>query len=238
VARSGTHAPDTPPDAVFSSFSSGPIMNYTGLIAFTASLELGKGGVIGGKQLNPPRNDLGIWLDDGGTQKLLARLGDHAPGLPDGAYFAGFSDLVLNNLGQVAFFGSAFLNNGTATPEYWKGIWATDRDGILRLIIRTGETIDVDNGPGVDLRTVSFPLYAAISGTDQYGGRSFNDLGQIAFLAALDGGATGQFVANLVAVPEPNMTPVLAVAILAAFRRSWKLRSRKDYWGRESLSTM
>ncbi len=224
IARGGDYAPGTPPDTVFDTLFS-PTMNEAGQIAFVGTLQIGKGGVIGGKQPEPPRNDSGIWIDDGSGLKLLARLGDHAPDLPDGAYFSGLSTPMLNNQGQAAFLGWAALNNGTATPNYWHGIWASDRAGKLRLVVRNGDMIDIDDGPGTDLRTIvelEFPggtgiydytHYYPFSGTDDGRGRSFNDSGQIAFLGRFSGG-NGVFVAEAVAVPEPNRLALVAIAIV------------------------
>jgi hypothetical protein len=58
----------------------------------------------------------------------------------------------------------------------------------LQLIARTGTQMDVDDGPGVDLRTIN-SLYF----------NSINDVGQVAFAAHFVGGLQGFFVSNAVA---------------------------------------
>ena len=77
------------------------------------------------------------------------------------------------------------------------GLWAEDVFGNLTLIVREGDQIDVDEGPLVDLRTVS-----RIEFSDFTSG--INDAGQIGFFATFTDGGQGIFVSNAVAVPEPT----------------------------------
>ncbi|NOZ41460.1 MAG: hypothetical protein GXP24_14725 [Planctomycetes bacterium] len=228
VARRGDQAPGTPVDATFSLIVSfnpeGPRLNDAGQTAFTALLNSGSGGV-------DSDSNSGIWSEGGGALDLVARKGSQAPGTPVGAVFGSsllppslipFSALSLNNAGQSAFLGSLKIGVGGVTEDNDQGIWAQNRDGVLQLIVREGDEIDVDDGPGVDLRTIErvFP------GSGQGG---FNDLGQLAFSAMFIDGTAGTFVSNLVAVPEPNSLILAAAAgLLGASASGYTCVFRKN----------
>jgi hypothetical protein len=95
------------------------------------------------------------------------------------------------------------------------GVWAEDLSGVLRLIVREGDTIDVDDGPGEDFRKV-LGLSVTLGGT-YVENDSFNNLGQLAFSADFGSGdSRGVFVSNLVAVPEPSAGILLTLAIMAS----------------------
>jgi hypothetical protein len=148
VARTGEHAPGTPlgvnydfiiPRTTSHDWQS-PALNDTGQIAFSARLTNGSGG---------------LWLYSPGGIALVALLGDHAPGTPDGVTFrrpdiAPFRYIQLNNAGQVAF-STALAGNGVDSTNNI-GIWATDRTSAMQLIARTGDLLEV--APG-DFRTIS-----------------------------------------------------------------------------------
>jgi len=80
-----------------------------------------------------------------------------------------------------------------------RGIWAEDSSGVLTLIAREGDEIDVDDGPGTDLRTIAALSFAG--GTGNQDGRlsEFNDLGQLAFMIQFTDNSDGIFVSDLVA---------------------------------------
>jgi hypothetical protein len=200
VIQGTVNAPGTSSGVTFDHYF-GPALNGQGRVAFAALL-------AGTATSN---NNKGIWAQSpSNTLTLVARTGILAPGVD--LLFTGLSDVVTFNVrGQVAFTGTA----GTS------GIWATDGLGILRLIIAGGSTIDVDNGPGIDLRTVS--TVAMIAGEQFNGGignedgqaSGFNDLGQLAFSATFTDGSRGIFVSDAVAVPEPNALCLFAILIVA-----------------------
>jgi hypothetical protein len=100
-------------------------------------------------------------------------------------------------------------------------IWATDLNGQLRLIVRTGDLFDVNDDPLVsDLRTISFLTFQEWSGNEDGRRSAFNDLGQLAFHASFTDGTSGIFVSNLVAVvPEPRTLVVSVATGLLALRR-------------------
>jgi hypothetical protein len=72
-----------------------------------------------------------------------------------------------------------------------EGIWATDRNGLLRLIVRKGDPVEV----------------------------AFNDRGQLAFGAGFTDGSSGIFISDLVAIPEPVSFALTgsALAVLILF---------------------
>lgn len=172
--RTGQQAPGLPAGVMFSEMPLSPWFNNQGHLAFN-------GRVTGGGVTSS--NNSGIWSDASGTLTLLARAGDPAPGVVPAMNFEQLiTAMDVNDLGQVAFY-AILVDAATPTLRYGS-IWAQDSEGVLQLIARSGEQIDVDNGPGVDLRT--------ISGLSL---NSINDVGQVAFTALADG-ADGFFVSN------------------------------------------
>jgi hypothetical protein len=64
----------------------------------------------------------------------------------------------------------------------------------LRLIVRAGDWIDVDEGPVTDLRQISQLGFAGQYGTGLSGYRGLNKLGQLAFNAQFTDGSSGVFI--------------------------------------------
>lgn len=207
VARQGIPAPGTDPGVTFqgigSSFGPG------GDVVIKASLT-GPG--------VESLNRLGIWTDAGGTLELVARSGDQAPGFPDGVPFQGFSIGRVNEAGQ--FLIQATVGDDPFLPGV-SGIWATDRNGDLQLIVAAGDVLEVAPGefrtvasasagigsPDAETRTMSF----------------FNARGEVLFGADFTDGTHGIFVSDRVAVPEPASAVLLALGglvLLAAIRFS------------------
>lgn len=145
-----------------------------------------------------PENNMALLSEGSGTGfEIVARSGSPVPGVAD----AVFQDLhrgstVFNNAGQLTF-GARISGPGISAAND-EGIWAQNHAGIVQLILREGMEIDVDDGSGVDLRTVS--------AFDGFGipHSNFNDLGQIAFAVNFTDGTSGIFVSNVAAVPEPT----------------------------------
>src|SRR5262249_3118000 len=153
-------------------------------------------------------NDYGIWSDSSGTLTLIAREGAQAPGTPDGVNFPGnfqdFGNPGLNDSGQTAF--SAGLTGAGVDASNDNGIWATDRTGVLQLIVREGDVLEV--APG-QFRTVATAFFRPhdLFGTSE----GFNNLGQVAFVANFTDGSSGIFVSDAVAVPEPQSIAIAAI---------------------------
>ena len=203
VALEGNPAPGADPGENFGTLSS-PVLNGAGQVAFWGRIE------------DPDRPDRpAIWSNVGGSGlELIAQQGDAAPGT-DRNFVAFDVNPMINGMGQVAFrafFDGPGLNN--------QGIWATDVNGQLQLIVRTGILFDVSNDPSIeDLRTVrSVSMVtdnssAPASGNEDSRRSSFNDSGQIAFKLefsskqGVSDDSAGIFVSNVVAVAEPDLQP-------------------------------
>jgi hypothetical protein len=206
VAREGDLAPGAPANRRFASFDD-PIMNADGHVTFRASL-LDSGGRTSGE---------GIWSDVHGYLDLVAGVGVPLPGA-SGTVFNEFSLPAMNSAGQIAFLASVPEGFGNINV----GIWATDSNGILQLIVRKGDVLQV--APG-DFRTISALGFVGNSGNDDGRPSGFNDKGQLAFVAAFTNGSSGVFVSNLVAVPEPSsLLLLLAMALVPAFGFRNRLR--------------
>jgi hypothetical protein len=220
LAQSGSRAPGTPAGIIFlggpgsgGTFSR-PVINNEGKVAFVANLsEEGMPNFVD--------FDRGIYSDLHGSLQLIVREGDQAPDLPLGVLI---DDLPLeppslNNLGQLAFAATLRRHVGGVTADNDAAIWAQDRNGDLRLVIRKGDSIDVDNGPDVDLRTVTSSLFLPGSGNQDGTPNFFNDLGQLVFRAEFSDGSAGVFVWSPFTIPEPaSLHLVVLVLSLSAAR--------------------
>ena len=117
VAREGATAPGT--TGVYSTFGA-PVINDDNQVAFWASLRSGIGGVT-------TDNNAGIWRDT----TRIAREGSTAGGT-SGALFSGFGIPILNNVGQVAYFGVLRDGNGVSSNNdagLWLGSTLIAREG-------------------------------------------------------------------------------------------------------------
>lgn len=222
IAREGDQAAELPPGIRYRTLfqypttlgpqDSLPSLNDAGQIAFVARLT--------GPAIDA-FNDTGIWRTDAADDhlQLIARTGQPAPDTPPGYSFLRLEAPQLNGAGRIAFRADI------ATPltrDYLdSGIWAEDAFGALRLIARTGDTIDVDPGPAEDFRTIRELYFTAASeggccGYAQPGSAaSFNERGQIAFRVVFTDSAEAILVSNLVAVPEPATAALASLFLIA-----------------------
>ena len=183
IAHEGDEVPGDADGATFNRFGF-PVFNDSGHTAFVGFL-------------SGPEIDFGtgaIYSNASGSLVEIAREGTPAPGAGS-AVFDFLSRPVLNTPGQIAFSsqlaGSDFSGNG---------IYATNLDGQLIEIARTGELFDVDDDPSVDdLRQIQSLGFFANIGDGNGGASPFNDQGQLAFQAFFTDGTAGVFVSNLVA---------------------------------------
>ena len=221
IERQGDPAPGAGAGVMFSSLSGGSswtaASGNSGDIAFFSYLR-GPGVDI--------TSDGSVWKYHNDSLQLVAKSGTPAPGFPAGTQFSSVLPPVMNNLGQIAFQG--VVRGGGDSPDAGThvGIWAEDAAGVLRLVIRDGDTIDVDPGPGVDLRTVAGvdlavndfgELRATARGASDQA-FALNDLGQIAFDVTFLDSSRAVIVSNLLAVPEPTGMALLIVGMLGGAR--------------------
>jgi hypothetical protein len=192
VARRGSPAPGTPEGVNFefslvfpNVFPLGPVLNDRGQIAFRANLT--GAGVTSA-------NNQGLWSGDVGSLSLVARTGEQAPGTPNTVLFSNLFRPALNSEGQLAF--RANLTGFGVTSSNNLGIWATDQDGAVQLIVRKGAALEV--APG-DSRFISDLGFVIDSGNSDGRASAFNDLGQLVFWAKFTNGTQGVFVSSAVA---------------------------------------
>ena len=201
VVQRGQPAPGTLPNMVYDRLDLGDaVINDNGDVAFS--------GWVTGPGVSSGNGQYGIWLkDSAGQLHAIARGGDSAPG--GGAFQIDRQQpFALNDLGQVAFAAQLMTNQG------W-GIWGTDTSGVLQLIMRIGNQIEV--GPG-DVRTVSSVDFLHRDFSNESTGlhdglqSGLNDRGDVAFVAQFQDGSSGIFVSSILAVPEPS---TIVIALLA-----------------------
>jgi hypothetical protein len=187
VARKGSQAAGAPTGVNYGTFthSGWPVLNDAGQVAFITELA--------GTSVNSS-NDEGIWLGKPDALALMARRGDPAPGTSNGVRFGDLDYPTLNSAGQIAF--RAALNGSGIGSSNDRGIWATDLTGILQLIARVGDQLEVTPGDFRMLRDINF---SSASGNSDGRPSGFNNIGQLAFWASFTDGSQGVFVSNAVA---------------------------------------
>lgn len=231
VAQQGSQPPGTPAGAQFRFFETLQF-NNAGRTAFAAELLTGSGGVTSS-------NDTGIWSEGTGTTALVAREGNHAPGTPAGANFDEFCTycseaFALNGAGQTAFRAELITGSGGVDSTNNVGIWANDRAGSLQLIARSGDQLDIDPGPAVNLRTIRDLDFWGGPGSEGGRGNGLNDNGQLAFIATFLDYSYGVFVSDLVAAPalhgDFNSDGVVNAADYVVWRKTGGAQSGYNTW--------
>lgn len=105
----------------------------------------------------------------------------------------------LNSAGQIVIRSN--LTGKNVTPANDVGIWASDLEGNLNLVVREGQQIDVNNDPAIDdFRTICELEFGSVPSGNEDGRDSvLNDSGQITFGASFTDGSSGIFVSSKVA---------------------------------------
>lgn len=180
------------------------VINQSGDVALFAEVSptpganMGNISTLGGAQI------VGVWFEDSSdTLQLAAHNGMQAPGLDTGVTIQQVGFPAYNDLNQVAF-KSSLSGPGVEFFVNDEALWATDPNGVLQLVARTGDLFDINDDPNTeDLRTiVDIGTIANSAGT---GGEStsFNDTGQLAFTLRFTDATSGVFVANWAATNSP-----------------------------------
>jgi hypothetical protein len=221
VARAGASAPGIAGAAFGSPSSAGSFSQPSlsgGKIAFQCAVR-GPGITLD--------NNLGIWAGTLGSYQLVARSGQHAPGTAAGVVFGSdsgagcFEDPIINSLGEVAFL-SVLLGPGVDSTNYM-GLFATDPNGNLSLVMRFGDQYDLGGG---NLRTINGigvlnDLNFIASNAD-----GINDLGQLSVELSFTDNTRALVLAAL-PVPEPAGWIPMATGA-AALMLFWNRRSSRS----------
>ncbi len=118
----------------------------------------------------PDASTHGIYSEDQGTLRLVARETNQVPGQPAGVTFGNFTTVpLMNEAGSILF--TSFIH-GAGISSITDGLF-TDRSGPLQLVVKNG-----DGAPGIPGATIIARGARPV----------FNDLGVIAFSGRYSGG--------------------------------------------------
>jgi hypothetical protein len=181
VARTGQPAPGTSAGTVFFILEA-PMINAAGGLAFHASLS--DGGI------NSPITGSGLWRWQPGAVTKVVASGDPAPDAGADTFFQEiYNNACFNDEGTVVF-RAKLGGESVVAGQNDESLWRSDAAGVLTLIVRTGDLLEVTLG---DSRTVldfdfageSFYGATSLGGSGDEDGRGcgLNDLGQVAYLA-------------------------------------------------------
>ncbi len=194
---------------------SDPVINQAGILAFTGYLDA----------FSVPLNTglEALWtIDTFGTIHEIARAGNSVPGV-SGAQFGDFIGVPfqMNHTNQIAFLATI---NGASTNND-SGIWATDKNGNLVLVVREGEQVQVSPGVFRTVRSISFVDSSQSNGAES----AWTDQSYLAYTLNFTDSTSGIFIS---AVPEPSslLLAALGVASLlgcSTWRRSASSRKKK-----------
>lgn len=185
VARAGDASPETS-GALFADFSR-PLVNGNNVVAFS--------GRLAGASVTT-ENDSGAWVENAGLLQLIAREGDAAPGI-DALFGETLEIYAMNAIGQTIL--ESTLMGAMVTPANDHALWVHDQSGDLRLVLREGDTVEVQPG---DFRIVSGYVLTFLRSGGQDGKKEIlNDAGQLVLTLAFTDGSSGIFITT---VPEPS----------------------------------
>lgn len=158
-----------------------PASNDQGAMLFSATL---RGGVAPGSNLG------GLWQTDAvSAPEPVARLGAHATDASGGELadttWSNFVSFALPDGPNAGAIFRATLAGKGATTATNAGLWAADSTGLVRLLLRTGQTITLPTG---DKKVSAFTVLNALPGS--FGARrSYNANGSVAVQVTFVGGA-------------------------------------------------
>jgi hypothetical protein len=133
VARKSFIAPDTD-GAIFGGFSD-PAINDLNEVAFRATLK-GTGGI------SVTGRSVGLWYGEPASLALAVRQGDAPPSVPGTVKFTSFDQFCAPAEGGLVFL-SKIAGTGITTSNN-QGLWQRDAAGSIDILIRKGDTLDVD----------------------------------------------------------------------------------------------
>jgi hypothetical protein len=201
VAQFGTPAPGGAGAGNYGTLQA-PVLNATGRVAFRSLL-------------SGATSTEGIFTGPAGSIQAAAINNTPAPG---GGDYLSFNTPVMNGAGQVAFIANLTGAGVTLTND--AALYAGSV-GSLTKIVREGDQIDVDPGPGTDLRTISnggINFFGTSGGSGGEDGKAviFNDAGVLVFRLSFTDTSSGIFTSL---VPEPGTLAVLGLAAVPLMAR-------------------
>jgi hypothetical protein len=147
-------------------------------------------------------NDSGVWAGANASDlHLVAREGDQAQGTEAGTFFSQFDQAGVTADGRGVFF--AHLTGDALDPNRAHGIWAEGPDGLLQLIARAGDLVELPGGELSPLASVQFGPEFGVG-----------EKGHIAFIGGFVSNEFGVFVSSAVAVPEPGALLVAQTVVV------------------------
>jgi hypothetical protein len=165
---------------------------------------------------NPARTgDYGVWTGKPDNLRLLAREQEQAVGWAPGIKYSVNGYVTINESGTVAMQG--FVAGPGINGSNGAGVWMTDELGALRLVAKDGDLLDVDPGPGADLRTISGLTIQTSTMPGDGRAHSLAGDGELLMRLTFTDGSTGLFTATL--VPEPGTAAMALAAILPMYGR-------------------
>ena len=191
IARDGSQAPGLPAGVNFSDtlgeIEPEPAINANGKVLFQHGLT-GTGITTA--------NDIGFWAGTPGNLSVVVREGDPLPSVGAGANinFLFNRPRTINAAGQVMFMATFTTPSGPGI-----GLFATDAAGVVKLVARSGQTIQV--APG-DVRTIeTFSIESNVTGNQDGRRTTFNDQGLLAFVATFTDDTQAVVVSDAAASP-------------------------------------
>jgi hypothetical protein len=204
--REGQHAPGTMAGDVWSIFNQFFVPLIFNRSSGSVALRLD----LSGPDVTTA-NDKGVWAGTSPSQlHLVAREGDQAPGTEPGTLFSDFGSATTTTDGRGVFVASLSANG--LDPNRSSGIWAEGLDGILHLVARRGDYVQLPSGEVTQLTSLEYNPDMGVGG-----------LGYVSFISNLANGQRGVFVSNIALVPEPSTLAqaylgILAIAALVGIR--------------------
>ncbi|MEL7483657.1 MAG: choice-of-anchor tandem repeat NxxGxxAF-containing protein [Planctomycetota bacterium] len=208
VVATGEPAPGFPAGSVLESLRAVTV-NNSGDVTFAGQASIVPGVTFG--------SDTGIWSKSGEQVplqpiELLVREGDPAPGAPAGATFADLVSGAVRTADGTAVFQASLRGADSGTDD---GIWVWRPDGVIAIVTREGNPLNIVFNGQSEQRTVTGVGFDSRS--------SATDDGRIGLSVRFDGGGS----AVIVAAPGPecpadingdgDATPADFNAWLAAF---------------------
>jgi hypothetical protein len=174
-----------------------------GHAAFIALLE--------GSSVTPGIDDEALFVDtDGSGIRLIARRGEPAPGAPAGVVYESFGDAVAPTFGAAgSLIYTATLSGGR------QAVYTLDAAGAPRLLVASGQTIDVNNNPNTtDLRQIDFLLESSVTR---------NNANQAALTLSFTDGTWGVFLARFIepCAADFNNNGLVNILDVVGFVNNW-----------------